>query len=368
MFKNLNPEDVSIRPFQVYKRFTFSNSDSGSGVYAVNALSSSTYNFTSSGAPSQSFGVFNSLSSSLEKEPYWATFYKLPVYGTIKQLYYKDLEVHGDLINTEHWLKPSSSLSPVLSSSVGDDENRVVTTTYTSRQLGEKVNVITIPRKFFGERIRPGSVVLKDDSLDSTLELRDDSQGNLYDFAYSQSYSLASQSLGSDGQISGSVVGNIVYEHGIIAITDTGSAYGKVGETSGSDGWEVKFQSTHTIYEREYVCSIQPNELQRSTNISLFPEYSGSWKMGSGSVSPFISASDSIFNVMSIPPGSSSYKEFYNATASFLSVVTASEFAPYITTVALYNDQYQRLAVGKLSRPIKNDPDLSMTFVVRFDT
>ena len=47
--------------------------------------------------------------------------------------------------------------------------------------------------------------------------------------------------------------------------------------------------------------------------------------MGSGSISPFISASDSIFNVMSVPPGSSSYKEFYNATASFLSVVTASE-------------------------------------------
>ena len=286
------------------------------------------------------------------------------MYGSVKTLYYKDLQVHGDLINTEHWLKDSSSLSPILSSSVGDVE----TITYTSRQLGEKVNIISIPRKFFGERIRPGSVVLTDNSLDSTLELRDDSQGNIYDFAYSQSYSVASESFGSDGQISGSVVGNIIYEHGVIMITDTGSAYGKVAETSGSDGWEVDFESSHTIYEREYVCSIQPNELQRTTNISLFPGYSGSWKMGSGSVSPFISASNTIFNVLTIPPGSSSYKEFYNATSSYLPIVTSSEFAPYITSIALYNDQLEQLAVGKLSRPVKNDPDLAMTFVVRFDT
>ena len=33
--KNLEPEDVLISSFQVHKSFTFTEADSGSGVYAV---------------------------------------------------------------------------------------------------------------------------------------------------------------------------------------------------------------------------------------------------------------------------------------------------------------------------------------------
>lgn len=366
MWKDLEPEDTSIKNFQVHKKFTFSNNDSASGVYGVDAISGSTYNFTASGAPSLSFGDYNSLSASLEKSAYWATFYKLPLYGTVRQLYYRDLDVHGT-VNMEHWSKPSSSFASILTAS-----NVTYLSgyrhTFTSRQLHNTVNVITIPRKFYGEKIRPGSVVLKDDSLASTLELRDDEQGNLYDIAYSQSYSIASESVGSDGQLTGSVVGNVIYEHGIVTITDTGSAYGKVGITSGSDGFQVSFDSTQTIYEREYVCSIGPNELGSTTNRSLTPGYSGSWSMGSGSISGDISASVSIFNSIPIPPGSSSYPDSIQGTGSLLPVVTSSGFGPYITTIGLYNDFDELMVIGKLAHPIKNDPELAMTFVVRFDT
>ena len=31
---------------------------------------------------------------------------------------------------------------------------------------------------------------------------------------------------------------------------------------------------------------------------------------------------------------------------------------PYVTTIGLYNDNNDLLAVGKLSHPIKNDPEL----------
>ena len=47
--------------------------------------------------------------------------------------------------------------------------------------------------------------------------------------------------------------------------------------------------------------------------------------------------------------------------------LTGSNFAPYVTTVGLYDDEYNLIAVGKLSEPVKNDPDLEMTIVVRFD-
>ena len=70
IYKNLNPEDVSLRSFEVHKEFTFSNNDSGSGVYGIRAISGSIHNFQHSTANSQSFGVYNSLSSSVGKNPY----------------------------------------------------------------------------------------------------------------------------------------------------------------------------------------------------------------------------------------------------------------------------------------------------------
>ena len=65
IYKNLNPEDVALRSFQVHKEFTFTNNDSGSGVYGIRAISGSTYNFQKSTANSQSFGDYNSLSASV---------------------------------------------------------------------------------------------------------------------------------------------------------------------------------------------------------------------------------------------------------------------------------------------------------------
>ena len=49
-------------------------------------------------------------------------------------------------------------------------------------------------------------------------------------------------------------------------------------------------------------------------------------------------------------------------------IASASFFNPYITTIGLYNDGNELLAIGKLGKPIKNDKELALTFVVRFDT
>ena len=119
------------------------------------------------------------MSASLDKEPYIGTFYKLATYSTINQLYYKDLDVHGQSINLEHWMKPSSSFDSAFitsSNEVGEISNR-----YRSRVLHSQCNVITIPRQFYGERIQANSVVLSDDSTDATLIIKDDGLGNLYD-------------------------------------------------------------------------------------------------------------------------------------------------------------------------------------------
>ena len=38
------------------------------------------------------------------------------------------------------------------------------------------------------------------------------------------------------------------------------------------------------------------------------------------------------------------------------------------TVDEVYNDENEILAVGKLAKPVKNDKELSLAFVVRFDT
>ena len=50
-----------------------------------------------------------------------------------------------------------------------------------------------------------------------------------------------------------------------------------------------------------------------------------------------------------------------------LGVVTHSLFSPYVTTVGLYNNEYELIAVGKLARPIKKSDKHATSFVVRLD-
>ena len=40
---------------------------------------------------------------------------------------------------------------------------------------------------------------------------------------------------------------------------------------------------------------------------------------------------------------------------------------PYITTVGLYNEQAQLLAVGKLAEPLQKRDDIDMNIVLRWD-
>ena len=110
IYKNLNPEDVALRSFQVHKEFTFSNNDSGSGVYGIRAKSGSSWDFQQSKAISQSFGEYNSYSASLEKESYWATYYQLPLYFSLNNLFYRDTNViDSEEVDTTRWEQENSS-------------------------------------------------------------------------------------------------------------------------------------------------------------------------------------------------------------------------------------------------------------------
>ena len=205
-----------------------------------------------------------------------------------------------------------------------------------------------------------------DDSTASTFILQDDGYGNIYDTAFSSSYSVSTP----DSNNSGSVVGNVFYDEGIIVITDTGS-YSTVGSGDGSDGFSLTFDSTQTIYEREYVCKVSEDDFQHTNNRSL--------KVGqSGSVGFFGNKyTDDIYK-NTVQDGypydltgfaTSSFKnEEYKIGTELIGEATHSDFATYVTSIGLYNSNNELMAIAKTAKPIKNDKELALTFVVRFDT
>ena len=319
MFKNLDSSDVSIQAFKAHKNFTFTNNDSGSGVYLVKARSGSQYNYISSSDAITTVDTYN--------------FFGLPTWHMINQSYYTD---HA-----------TSSLSP----------------TKGIRELNTSASVISVAREVFGEEIKPGTLDLSLTIGSTSFTIKDDEDGNLYDNAHSASFAAYKSSSFDRGQGvaangSGSDVGNIFYNRGLIVLTDTGSYTNDLSE------FTLKYKSTQTIYEHEYRVTAKPNEFNTSTNISLTADRSGSITILSGAVS-----ASNYFPPSHLPTGqgTGSYNSTYNAATESLSLVTGSEFSPFVTNVGLYDQFGQLLAHAKMAKPIKLSKEIDTTFVVRFD-
>jgi hypothetical protein len=318
MFKNLDSSDVSIQAFKAHKNFTFTNNDSGSGVYLVKARSGSQYNYISSSDAITTVDTYN--------------FFGLPTWHMINQSYYID---HA-----------TSSYSP----------------TETIRELNTSASVISVAREVFGEEIKPGTLDLSLTIGSTSFTIKDDEDGNLYDNAHSASFAAYKSSSFDRGQGvaangSGSDVGNIFYNRGLIVLTDTGSYTNDLSE------FILKYKSTQTIYEHEYRVTAKPNEFNTSTNISLTADRSGSITIFNGAVS-----ASNFFPPSHLPTGqgTGSYNSTYNAATESLSLVTGSEFSPFVTNVGLYDQFGQLLAHAKMAKPIKLSKEIDTTFVYFF--
>jgi hypothetical protein len=138
----------------------------------------------------------------------------------------------------------------------------------------------------------------------------------------------------------GSIVGNVFYNHGIVTaqrnITASESFISADGiSISSSAGTTSSFHSMIDIYEHTVNCRIDPTEL----NVTLNPT---SFHSGSAAA---ISA----------------------GTASYNNHIISGSVLPYVTTIGLYNNSNELLAVGKLSKPIVRTKYTDQTFVVKFD-
>ena len=328
MFKRLDPQDVDKTPFKVFKEFTVTNNDSGSGVYNFRAISGSHRNFISSSAD-----VIHYPSTS---------FYSLPSYFMINNRYYRQTK-------------------PGLRRTVVNPYNNFASNNSDQyRMLHQSASIISVSKNLYGERIKPGSIRLEDDSTNATVVIVDDAKGNLYDLSVSSSFAkFASQSFVTSDHTE-SFAGNVFYEEGVLVITNTGSKFIDVGQKRASDGYVLEYKSQITLNEYSYTCVVGENEFNSSTNISTTFQRSGSINVSGSDSWRFFPPGDALYK-------SGSYKHSYEQATRYEAFTTHSEFQPYITKVGLYNDFDELIAIGQLSAPIKNEKELALGFVVRFD-
>jgi len=180
------------------------------------------------------------------------------------------------------------------------------------------------------------------------------------------------------GAAGNSKTGNIFYSQGVIVFTrNTNSLL--------TSDWSVSFKSTETIYEHEYLLIANEDEFNVSTNPSAVVEV--------GRETGFVTGSDGKVYKTTTYPGVKYIKKKttlengnvidYSIVSSYNTAIsggfeqydysssldsTGSFLAPFITTIGLYDDNCDLVAVAKLPQPIKSYPDLPVNFIIRFDT
>jgi len=197
------------------------------------------------------------------------------------------------------------------------------------RILEDNIAVFSIPQRYYGEGIKVGTVVLEDEQLGRTYT--DDGYSNLID-------------SGSN------IKGNIFYDRGLIVVAKD------IVSGSVLSQFTLNFRSTKTIYENEIFLSVLENEFNVSQNPTAV-DFADDGSMGKIKLHNIRST----INPLKVG-GFADY--LYSGSVD----PTGSYLAPYITTIGLYDDDLNMVAVAKLPQPIKSLPDYPINFIVRFDT
>jgi hypothetical protein len=149
--------------------------------------------------------------------------------------------------------------------------------------------------------------------------------------------------------------------------------------------WSLSFKSTETIFEHEYLLVVNEDEFNVSTNPTAtvdVGEVSEMFTDSNGRTTKVVSypgvryvrkrqitENDEYLDYSYISSINSSISGGFEQFELSGSIdLTGSFLAPFITTIGLYNDDFELVAVAKLPQPIKSMPDVPINFIVRFDT
>ena len=313
-FKQLTSKDIIVSPLTVHTSASLISHNSSTQFTGSSLLSNVTGTF-----PIESLngdGEFGVTTSSVAL-----------VFSSIRQLFYSN---YLSKANNEDGLPITGLVSNVGTASFNVDstiEGPIYTPAYINyptsmnerryfpTQSGDKIAVATIRQKGFGDYIKPGSVIPQF-TVDggATTTFIDNGEGEIVD-------------------ANDNVYGNIFYNQGIgvfTGISGSGAGNGKLNFTS--------WVSSYTIYETQYKCTIRSSEFNYSLNPSL--------------LSASIRGQNKI-----LESGSSQYVDF----------ATGSDFSPYVTTVGLYNNDNELMAVAKLAQPLETSQTTDTTILINLD-
>jgi hypothetical protein len=68
-------------------------------------------------------------------------------------------------------------------------------------------------------------------------------------------------------------IGNVFYRNGQLVVTSPEENYKTIMSSTGSHGFSLAYQGTHTIYEHEYLVSVTPSQFNYSTNPASLANY-----------------------------------------------------------------------------------------------
>ena len=305
-WKQFLASDVIINPFVVNKSFTFP------------------YSQWATGSDDQIVGIDRFLGTNVnwfEDQSTTGTLttqYQALIYNSAKQLYYSNFlsSSTGDNV-AQPVLVPGAGPSGSGDVFIGQAESPLydnfLQSTLTPNRFwptasNANILVLSIPSKLYGEYIVPNSFNWYCGTGGVEGAITDDGQGNL---------------------LSGSTnIGNIIYTHGLAILTTQDSIYDEdLSFWSQETNMTCSFSSSMTIYETQYKCTIRESEFNFSLNPSL------------------LSGSD----------------------GSVYSFATASYFSPYVTTVGLYDEMQNLLAVGKLAQPLPTSATTDTSILINLD-
>ena len=387
MFKSIPQSNISIRDFPTHKEWTVTNTQ-----YPVISATNEV-------------GIFDPDTSDFQHGVYTD-----PLYHSIKNKYYN---AQGNVFNQYGIMRNPAEWQ-------------------WERYFGDTIYVIKIPQLKYGEQIKKGSVKLTDldntyqdgANVGQNILFKDDSFGNIqsevptYRFieyddqtnimkfedqsgseynVFVSSFDINSgfvtftlsgdtdiyyigfidfetnvmtvdKPLIFDDTVIGDVYnGNVFYDDGLIVLT----------HVTPFTNYTLTYNSVQTIHETEILVNVNKGEFNYSqnptaVNVVVGKEYdfettkiTNVRPAGTVHIKEIESITQkSKFNG-SIGSSTGSWDDYYTEATSD---PTGSYLTSYITTIGLYDENQNMVAIAKLPKPIKKLPNYDISFLIRFDT
>lgn len=400
MLKRIPKSDISIRPFKAYKEWSFISGSSEIAVLEAvegNYASTITNIITTGSLSGSSFNkhsVFGQLRAQFyngtEDNPFTRTGHKTKTFTNISAA-------------KERFLSGSAKVISIPKIYVGEGikKGSVVLNDnnfdYTDDSFGnlqdyrdqliissidvqnETINFTDIEGTVYSASLTdgPGDFDVSAESLHIVFNGQEE-EIEIISFDYNSGELVAENIPFLPEAASGIKIGNVFYNQGLVVVT-------RDSDNKLSDAWELSYKSTQTIYEHEYLLIVSEDEFNVSQNPTAIVEV--------GKVQEYITGSNGKIYRTTTNPGvkyirkksvlengsildyrfGSSYSasvsggfEHYDLSSSVDS--TGSFLLPFITTIGLYDDNCDLVAVAKLPQPIKSESEMPVNFIVRFDT